>query len=308
MEVLVNFQILQLRQQQFLKVMPKTIIVKLTRAGAISGPFTITDNLGNVVATDVPRKTLIKGTTFIVDNAVTIIYIESTGTCFIKKAFLLESYTPFDVSSSKFTQITTACLWRHLTNIQLYNSYYGVTQPYIIEYPFAYKFQDEILQNVKDYTKAYEYLSIPDGVFNDNTRIEVDDKWFTHAVLYNGQQSSGLLELVAKPKNNLKAYNQYPIFNTDSKTITYTKSDNFYQYNTFWALNKSAYVPMFNTSCESMSIDKIVNQDNMDYGPRSFKKAPLRAKELKVRHILQDNCTTHLVSQFILTPAQISYK
>jgi hypothetical protein len=57
-----------------------------------------------------------------------------------------------------------------------------------------------------------------------------------------------------------------------------------------------------------MSIDKEVNQENMDYGMRSFKKAPLRAKELKIRQILDSSSTTHLVSQFILTPAQISYK
>ena len=117
--------------------MSKTIIVKLTRAGAIAGPFTITDNFRNVIATDVPKKTLIKGTTFIVDNNVTILYLESTGTCNIKKAFRLESYTVSDFANAVFIQTTTACLWRHLTNIQLYNSYYGITQPYIIEYPFA---------------------------------------------------------------------------------------------------------------------------------------------------------------------------
>jgi len=205
-------------------------------------------------------------------------------------------------------QIVTGCIWRHLTNIQLYNSYYGVTEPYIIEYPFAYKNQDEILQNIKDYTKAYEYISIPNGVFNDNTRIETNNKWFNKAILYNGQQSSGVLTLVAKPLNDMRAYMQYPIFNTDSKTITYTKSDNFYQYNTFWALQKSSQVPLFNTGCESLSIDKVINQSNMDYGSRSFKKATLRAKELKIRHILDDNCTTHLVSQFLIAPAQISYK
>jgi hypothetical protein len=183
-----------------------------------------------------------------------------------------------------------------------------VTQPYVIEYPFAYEYQDEILQNVKDYTKAYEYLPIPDGVFNYNTRIETNNKWFNKAILYNGQQSSGVLELVAKPLHNLKAYMQYPILNAESKTITYTKSDNFYQYNTFWAAEISSQIPLFRNSCESLSIDKVVNQANMDYGPRSFKKATLRAKELKVRHILDNSNTTHLVSQFILTPAQISYK
>ena len=288
--------------------MSKSIIIKLTRAGANAGPFTITDNFGNVIATDVPKKTLIKGTTFVVDNAVTALTIESTGKCFLIKTFILESFTLTDVTDSTFTQTTTACLWRHLTNIQIYNSYYGITQPYIIEYPFAYNYQDEILQNVKDYTKAYEYLPIPDGVFNDNAKIETNDKWFNKAILYNGQQSSGLLELVAKPMNNLRAYGQYPIFNTNSKTITYTKSDNFYQYNTFWALEKSSQIPLFNTTCQSLSIDKVINESNMDYGVRSFKKATLRAKELKVRHILDNSSKTHLVSQFILAPAQISYK
>lgn len=288
--------------------MSKTIIVKLTKAGATTGPFTITDNNGNVVATDVPKKTLVKGTTFTVGNDVIFLTLESKGECNIKKSFRLESYTVSDFSNAVFTQTTTACLWRHLTNIQLYNFYYGKIQPYIIEYPFAYQYQDEILQNIKDYTKAYEYLPIPDGVFNDNAKIETNDKWFNKAILYNGQQSSGLLELVAKPMNNLKAYSQYPILNTNSKTITYTKSDNFYQYNTFWALEKSSQVPLFNVSCQSLSIDKVINESNMDYGPRSFKKAPLRAKELKVRHILDNSSKTHLVSQFILAPAQISYK
>jgi hypothetical protein len=288
--------------------MSKAIVIKLTRTGPNAGPFDISTEYGDVIATNVSRRDLINGVSYVVDSDVSYITLESVGKCNVKKTFPLESYSVFEYAESTYTQTRTACLWRHLTNIELYNSFYGNIEPYVIEYPFAYQYQDEILQNVKDYTKAYEYLPISDGVFNDNTRIEVDNKWFTHSILYNGQQSSGLLELVPKPKNNLQAYNQYPIFNVDSKTITYTKSDNFYQYNTFWALNKSPYVPLFYTGCESLSIDKVINQDNMDYSSRSFKKAPLRAKELKIRHILKDNCTTHLVSQFIVSPSQISYK
>ncbi len=273
-----------------------------------SGPFTIYDQLGNVIAEDVPREILINGVNYSVNDNVTSVKLKSTGSCKIEKINQLSDITEQEYINIKVKINITGCIWRHLTNIQLYNSYYGVTYPYIIEYPFAYRNQDEILQNVKDYTKAYEYISISDGVFNDNTRIETNNKYFTHAILYNGQQSSGVLELVAKPLNNMHAYMQYPILNTDSKTITYTKSDNFYQYNTFWAVQKSSQVPMFNTGCESLSIDKVINQDNMDYGSKSFKKATLRAKELKIRHILKDNCTTHLVSQFIIAPAQISYK
>jgi hypothetical protein len=45
----------------------------------------------------------------------------------------------------------------------------------------------------------------------------------------------------------------------------------------------------------------------MDYGIRSFKKEPLRAKELKIRHVLDNRSDIHIVSQFLIAPAQISY-
>jgi hypothetical protein len=288
--------------------MTKVITIKLVQTGPNAGPFTITDIYGNIIAENVSKKTLIAGISYVVDVSVNSIILTSTGKCNLSIVIPLEEYNIVEYQNIKYTQSVTGCLWRHLTNIQLYNSFYGAIEPYIIEYPFAYKLQDELLQNVIDYTKAYEYLSIPDGVFNDNTRIETNDKWFNKAILYNGQQSSGILELVAKPMNNMRAYMQYPMLNADSKTITYTKSDNFYQYNTFWALEKSSQIPLFNRTCESLSIDKVINQENMDYGVRSFKKSTLRAKELKVRHILDNTSTTHLVSQFIVAPAQISYK
>lgn len=288
--------------------MSRLITLKLTKAGPTSGPFDISTDLGDLLATNVSKKNLIAGVAYTVSNSVTSIILQSVGKCKITKSFPLSDFTVSEFGEATFTQTRTACLWRHLTNIQLYNSFYGNIEPYVIEYPFAYQFQDEILQNVKDYTKAYEYLPIPDGVFNDNVRIETNNKWFNKAILYNGQQSSGVLELVAKPMNNLQAYNQYPIFNTGSKTITYTKSDNFYQYNTFWALQVSSQIPLFYTGCESLSVDKVINQTNMDYSARSFKKSPLRAKELKVRHILDNRSDVHLVSQFIIAPAQISYK
>ena len=288
--------------------MSRSITLKLTKASPTVGPFNITTDHGVVLGVDVPKKTLISGIMFTVDINVQSIILESNGRCKSKIKIVLQDFFTNDFISSTFKQSVTGCLWRHLTNIQLYNSYYGNTEPYVIEYPFAYQYQDEILQNVKDYTKAYEYVSIPDGVYNDNVRIETNNKWFNKAILYNGQQSSGILELVAKPMHNLQAYNQYPIFNTESKTITYTKSDNFYQYNTFWALQVSSQIPLFYTGCQSLSVDKVINQTNMDYTTKSFKKSPLRAKELKVRHILDNRSDIHLVSQFILGVAQISYK
>ena len=292
--------------------MSKTIIIKLKKAGSRTGPFDISDDLGNVIATDVSKVQLIRGVTHNVDNSVQVIILKSTdrcsGKCVTELRIPITTTNVVELASIRYTQLRSASLWRHLTNPEIYNYYYNIIEPYIIEYPFSYQFQDEILQNVKDYTKAYKYFQSRDGVWNYNDRIETDDRWFNKAVLYNGQQSTGILELVPKPMHNLKEYLKYPIYNAESKTITYTKSDNFYQYNTFWGLVKDKSLPLFTKSCESMSVDKLVNQVNMDYGKRSFKKEPLRAKDLKVRHILDNSSETHLVSQFIYTPAQISYK
>lgn len=288
--------------------MLKTITIKITKASPNSGPFTLTDELGNIIAENVPKSTLIFGVSYQVEDSVKVITITSTGKCAFTKTLSLTEFSIYQYISAKYQETVTGCLWRHLTDIQHYNHYYGDVHSYIIEYPFAYQFQDEILQNVKDYTKVYKYLPIPDGVFNNNVKVETNTHYFNKAILYNGQQSSGVLNLVAKPINNLKEYLKYPVYYPDSKTITFTKSDNFYQFNTFWALNKSSQIPLFSTSCTSLSIDKIINQDNMDYGKRSFKKAPLRAKDLKVRLILDDTSDLHLVSQIFTTNTQISYK
>lgn len=288
--------------------MPKTIIVKLTRSGNRTGPFNVLDNLGTVLATNVAKADLIDGYGVVVADAVTKIVLTSTGKCKTTIEVTIQNATIEQIAAYKYVPLNTGNVWRHLTNTLIYNKFYDNIEPYIIEYAFSYQFQDEILQNIRDYTKAYKYLPIPDGVYNDNAKIETDNQYFNKAVLYNGQQSTGILELVPKPLNNLSQYLAYPIYNTESKTITYTKSDNFYQYNTFWGLVKNKSVPLFITGCESLSVDKIVNQANMDYGKRSFKKEPLRAKDLKVRHILDNSSDANLVSQFIVAPAQISYK
>ena len=288
--------------------MAKTVIIRLTCSGNRTGPFDITDNLGTVLGTDITKQNLIDGYTVSVADAVTQIVITSAGKCTNAITVNIGTATIEQLAALPYVECNTASLWRHLTDVVNYNKYYGNVEPYIIEYPFAYQSYDEILQNIKDYSKVFNYLSILDGVFNDNAQIAVDNQWFNKAVLYNNQQSTGILELVPKPMHNLKQYLAYPIYNEFSKTITYTKSDNFYQYNTFWGLVKNKALPLFTTSCESLSVDKLVNQVNMDYGKRSFKKEPLRAKDLKVRHILDNSSIAHIVSQFIVAPSQISYK
>ena len=287
--------------------MSKVVIIKLTGAGNRTGPFTVLDNLGDVLGIDISKEDLIDGYTVSVSDSVTTIILQSTGKCHTLVELPIGALTQEQIAAIEFVPTNTATIWKHLYSSTIYNTYYDNIEPFILEYPFAYQSYDEILQNVKDYTRAIKYLPSTNGAYNDNSAIEING-YFNKSILYNGQQCSGLLNLVPKPLRNLQSYMSYPIYNTDSKTIMYAKSDGFYQYNTFWGLVKDKTVPLFLTSCESLSIDKVLNQANMDYGKRSYKKEPLRAKFLKVRHILDDKSDLHLISGFIVTPAEISFK
>ena len=290
--------------------MSKVVTIRIKKAGNRNSTFTISDNFGNVLVTDVSKYKLIQGLSLSVEDNVTVLIVTFTGTkcCNRSINIPITTLTRQESVDIQFEPLNTASIWRHLTNPTLYNNFYGCIHPYIIEYPFAYQYYDEIVQNVKDYTKAYTYLSSTTHIFDENRKIQTDDKYFNKVVLYNDQQSTGILELVAKPLHNMKEYLSYPKIKTDSKTILYTKSDNFYQFNTFWDVTKDKTQPLFISSCESLSIDKEVNQTNMVYTTRGFQKYPIRAKDSKIRMMLTDKDDTHLITQFIIQPSQISYK
>lgn len=192
-------------------------------------------------------------------------------------------------------------IWQHNTTNVLFNNYFGSIAPYILEYPYYFQGSSEILQNIKDYTRVLEYT-------NERTYIQTDDTYFNKAILYTPQQCSGLLLLTKKPANNLSLYSSFPKYNIDSKEILYTKSSSFYQFNTFWSLVTDKRQPLFIPSCDSLSIYKELNQANMSYSKRSYKKEPLRDKELKVRLILDNLSTSKFISEFTLAPTQRSIK
>lgn len=282
------------------------IFVKLTKLGSRLSNFSIYDNIGNLLLSNVTKNQLITGISINIDNSVIFLTILALGKNCTGKSIKvpITEITNIDIASLETETVNTSSLWKHLTDISNFNTYYGNIDPYTIEYPFQYEYQDEILQSIKDYTKVYKYTNSS----NINKRIQPDNAYFNKAILYNDQQSSGLLLLNSKPQNNMKEYISYPKYNSDSKSILYTKSDNFYQYNTFWDVVADKNEPLFIDSCESMSIDKVINDENMNYSTKSFKKSTIRAKDLKIRTTLDNRNDINLVSQFITQESQLSYK
>lgn len=195
----------------------------------------------------------------------------------------------------------SSTLWEHSTSITKFNNFYDKIHPYIIEYPYQYGYHDEIIQNFKDYSRVLKY--------NDfREYVETDDDYFNKMVIYSTQQSSGLLNLVVKAKNNLFINKKYPQYNIDSKSILVTKSNSYYNVNTLWDMIKSVKQPVWLKSCNSTSEYKVLNQDNHNYSKLSYKKAPIRSRELKVRLILDDKDDVKILSGFTVNQSVKTYK
>jgi hypothetical protein len=211
------------------------------------------------------------------------------------------SYIPryYIESSTNFLTGIPGSIWEHNKSITKFNNFYGVVDPYILEYSISYSVGDEIAQSIMDYTTVFKYEDYTSFYQND-------DVYFNKCILYNNQQCSGVRNLIIRPKNNLKKYMSYPKYNSDSIDILVSKSDNKYQYNSFWNIAKETNKPLFVKSCGIE--DKALNVSNLDYGPRSFKKQPIRSKDLKVRHILDNRDDHKLISHFLIQESQISYK
>lgn len=210
------------------------------------------------------------------------------------------SYIPryYIESSGNFYTGIPGGVWEHNASFTTFNNFYDQIHPYILEYPYSFSVADEISQAVIDYTTCLRFDS-------QDEFYQEDGVYFNKAILYNNQQCSGVRNLIPKPKNSLKQYMSYPKYNSDSIDILLSKVDNKYQYNTFWNIVKSNKEPIFTKSCSI--IDKELNPANLDYGPRNFNKQPLRAKELRIRHILDNTDQYKLISNFVIHESQISY-
>lgn len=183
-----------------------------------------------------------------------------------------------------------------------FNIYYDESKEYIIEYPIKLFPNEEIISNFQDYTTVLKYKDL-------NIYHEVEDGvYFNNAIVYNDFQNSGLLKLIQKPKNNLSILRKYPIIKSDHKEILYTKSDSLFKFNTFWNIVKDNDKPCFNIPCSYVSLDKQLDNSNLDYSQRSHQKSRIRSREARVRLIYNQSNDYKLISKFFLTNTQKSFK
>ena len=181
-------------------------------------------------------------------------------------------------------------------------NFYGELKDYIIEYPIKLFPDEEILSNFQDYTTVLKYT-------NKDIFYEVEDGvYFNQCIIYNDFQNSGLLKLIQKPKNNLSIMKKYPMIKSDHKEILYTKSDSLFKFNTFWDIVINKDKNCFNVPCNYVSLDKQLDNSNLDYSTKSHLKARIRSREARIRLIYNQSDQYKLISKFFLTNTQKSIK
>jgi hypothetical protein len=167
-------------------------------------------------------------------------------------------------SMNHFYTIKDNALWKHNDRWDSYANFYGVNYAWEVEYPVLSPGAITSIRNVEYTMEA--------GLFSNKGRDfkHLLDANFDRAIIYNSEQTSGLLKLTLKPKNNPAEMLTYPKVNLSDIEILYAKEENKYRFNQFWDVTKDRgefngnTVPMWVTACSGYQ--KILNPAYLNYG------------------------------------------
>jgi len=134
----------------------------------------------------------------------------------------------------KFLTIKEDGIWKHNDTCRSFCNFYGIQYPFEIELPFVTGQTVTTLKSMEYVLECYKNS-------NDDCidQFHVLDYNFDQAIVYNSEQVSGYLNLNLTPKNNITLSNTYPIVNTGSIDILFSKEENKYRFNQFWDITSN---------------------------------------------------------------------
>jgi hypothetical protein len=181
-----------------------------------------------------------------------------------------------------------ATLWNHGLSPLTHQRFYGDVKPYILEYSVnstpntARLTAVTINQDVLEYYNKYDFSRRGDINFNK-------------AIIYNKNQTTGLLKLINNDESNLRFKAAYPKIVPDGIEVVYTVSKNQYSFNGFWDVtkNRDSGQPIFLSECtykpyiDQYPIDKVLNNHYIDYSKTFYTKKAIEGTVCRVR-LIQD--------------------
>lgn len=176
-----------------------------------------------------------------------------------------QNYFSSGVNYSYSTLEEGSTLWHHNLTNKSYQVYNGILYPFMFEYSIATKLQNKQLESIRYFTDFYRFQdNLSSGLIPNIT--------YNQALIYNQKQTSGLLELIPKEKNNRQQFLQYPIQNLDSRSILVDYVERGWNFNNFYdvAIQNSGQ-PLLSFQDNNIAY-KELNPLSISYTPQYLKR------------------------------------
>lgn len=173
-------------------------------------------------------------------------------------------------------------IWIHNERCDLYCNYYGIDYPFEVEWAVNTANQINSLRSIEYQLEVYKYA---DNCYDRYQELNFN---FDEAVIYNTEQTSGLLKLNLSPRNDVAGLLQYPIINPTNIEILYSKIEQKYRFNQFWDITRErggqpvgipgvpayAQQTIWNTSPNGYV--KVLNANNLNYNKFALDRKKFR--------------------------------
>ena len=182
-------------------------------------------------------------------------------------------------------------LWNHNLNPYIYQTYYGKLYPYILEYIVTTTPNEgmitsvSILADILEYYTKYEYYSL--GTNNNSNLAN-----FNKAIIYNREQSSGIVSLIPEIFGNTKQKISYPKMTPNGIEALISRREGRATFNGFWNIaaqgnGQSLWTDQWTDLLSSYPIDKLPNTKAIRNVGVSFQKSKIKSDFTRVR-LIQD--------------------
>jgi hypothetical protein len=184
-----------------------------------------------------------------------------------------------------------ATTWNHNLSIFTYQTYYGTLYPYILEYN-ANSFPQvstvnsvTLMQDIQEYYSDYEYYSL-------STANKKNLANFTKAIIYNKEQSSGIIKLIPEEFGNTRQKITYPRMTATGIEALISRREQLYTFNGFWNVAAQGNgQPLWSTQWGDLvtqyPIDKVPNTKSVRPTSVSYQKNKIKSDFAKIR-LIQD--------------------
>jgi len=186
---------------------------------------------------------------------------------------------------------TGASLWNHGLTTLTYQTYYNKLYPYIIEYsvntlPLNSQLTSvSLIADIQEYYNSYEYYSL--GTANNKNVAN-----FTKAIVYNREQSSGVINLIPEKFGDKMQKVIYPRVTTSGIETILSRRENRFTFNGFWNLaaqsnGQSLWTSQWADIQTSYPIDKLPNTKAIRNLGLAYQKNKIKSEFTRVR-LIQD--------------------